>query len=332
MNDHIVPGNPKLGSTLLIVSAPITMKNIHVVIPCEHQEEILHTKISKDKNITYIIQLRFPVACEVSEISIGDSENIFTDTHFPLPIESLSQIEDNAINMHSTKLLTVMREQPVISEKSGTSVIEKLHQVQMLYKNAYILLRSDIAQGILRDRDIVKYISPVAGYKIPTKESVIPGAGRPYRKTTTDGIHHGWDIMAPLNTPVQALSKGKIIRIVNDWKWSDFSGFKSGKLTKDDEFLNLDIYRGNQVWLQTMDGNVVFYSHLSHIAPDIVVGSHVDRGEYIGNIGTSGVPDKNYKNIHLHFEIQKNPFREPGKVLSPLDIMRWDYIGEGMER
>lgn len=131
--------------------------------------------------------------------------------------------------------------------------------------------------------------------------------------------------MAPMGTPVQALSKGKIIRIKNDWSWDDFNALKRENLTRDDEFLNLDIFRGNQVWLQTMDGNVTFYSHLSKISDDIVLGASVDKGTYLGNIGRSGVPDKNYKNLHLHFEIQQNPFREDGKNPNYLDIMRWDY-------
>jgi murein DD-endopeptidase MepM/ murein hydrolase activator NlpD len=75
-----------------------------------------------------------------------------------------------------------------------------------------------------------------------------------------------------------------------------------------------------------MDGNITFYSHLSEIAPNIKIGSHVKRGEYMGKIGTSGVPEKNYKNIHLHFEIQENPFRENMKNPSYLDIMRWNYL------
>lgn len=81
-----------------------------------------------------------------------------------------------------------------------------------------------------------------------------------------------------------------------------------------------------------MDGNVTFYSHLSHISPDIAVGMTVNMGTYLGNIGTSGVPDKNYKNIHLHFEIQQNPFSGDMKNPTDLEIMRWDYVGENMKR
>ena len=138
--------------------------------------------------------------------------------------------------------------------------------------------------------------------------------------------------MAPYGTPVQSLYKGKIIRIVNNWTWSDFGKIKKGNITNDDRLTNLDIFRGNQIWLQTMDGNVTFYSHLSKIAPDIQVGDMVEAGTYLGNIGTSGVPDRNYKNIHLHFEIQQNPFQGIPQSPSYIDIMRWNYIGKGLKK
>lgn len=32
--------------------------------------------------------------------------------------------------------------------------------------------------------------------------------------------------MAPMGTPVQSLSKGKIIRVVNDWSWGKFNILK----------------------------------------------------------------------------------------------------------
>ncbi len=81
-----------------------------------------------------------------------------------------------------------------------------------------------------------------------------------------------------------------------------------------------------------MDGNIIFYSHLSKISPDIVVGSSVEAGIYLGNIGISGVPDKNYKDIHLHFEVQKNPFQKDMKNPTDLEIMRWDYVGKSLNR
>lgn len=84
-----------------------------------------------------------------------------------------------------------------VMEKSGSTLTEKLKYIHDLYKNYYTVLMSDIARNILQERDNATYISPVVGYRLPSKDILIPGARRPYRKDTTDGIHHGWDIMVP---------------------------------------------------------------------------------------------------------------------------------------
>lgn len=331
LNPHIISGDSKLGNTLLVVNTPIEQKGIRIVSVCEHTDSILYKEQVQNNKMIYVIQTTFPTTCDTKEIRIGSSGNIFTDTIFSLPLESFGQMENSLIDMDNTHLLEIMREPNIVLEESlDGRLVTKLAHVQTLYKNLDITLRSGTARNILQDRNNIKYLSPVAGYNLPNNAILIPGASRSYRRDTTDGIHHGWDIMAPYGTPVQSLAKGKIIRIINNWSWEDFKRLKVGNLTKDEEAKNLDIYRGNQLWLQTMDGNVIFYSHLSTISSDITVGSLVEVGTIIGNIGTSGVPDKNYKNTHLHFEIQQNPFIENQKNPDFLDIMRWDYIGKNM--
>lgn len=276
INPHIVSGDPKLGSTVLVVSAPSAQEDIHIVTPCTHTESFLYKEVKDDGTANYVIRINFPTACETTDISIGDRENIFTDTTLSLPMESVSKIENSLVNTDSAELLNIMRESDLPVPEKESSIAGRLEYLRVVYKNLDRALMSNTARDILHDRDNGKYISPVAGYSLPTKDNRLPGTGRPYRRDTTDGIHHGWDIMAPVGTPVQALSKGKIIRIVHGWKWGDFDSLKRGNLSADDQLRNLDIFRGNQVWLQTMDGNVTFYSHLSKIAPGITVGSHVD--------------------------------------------------------
>lgn len=325
LNPWIIPGDMKLGSTVLVVSTPNTNEGVRIISSCDHRESILYEKTSDSKTL-YVIELRFPNVCEQKDIFIGDKENVFTDTIFSPPLSSTSETESIFMNTKSSELLDIMRsEVPKIQKGTGTAIVEKLDYIETLYKNLSMNLRGDIARDILNNREESKYTIPVNGYNLPTKDNAIPGTGRPHRRNVTDGIHHGWDIMAPVGTPVQALTKGKIIRIVNDWTWDDFNKLKRSHLTTDDLLTNLDIYRGNQIWLQGMDGNVTFYSHLSRISPDITIGTQVDTGDYIGNIGITGVPDKNYKDVHLHFEIQVNPFREDMKNPNYLDIMRWNY-------
>lgn len=333
LNPTIIPWDSKLGNTILLVSAPSSAEDIHIVTDCTHNESVLYKTGWLNNSTTYVLEFDFPTTCDSSVIQIGDSNGIFTDTIFRLPLTSISQITDTFMNTDSNKLLSIMRaSSPIVDSGTGTTVTEKMKHIQALYQNLSTTLKSHFASEVLHDREDTKYISPVAWYTLPTQNDRIPGSGRPYRKDTTDGIHHGWDIMAPYGTPVRALSKGKVIRVVNNWTWSEFATMGKWPFSDDDKLRNLDIFRGNQIWLQSMDGNVVFYSHLSKISPTITAGTYVEKWEYMGNIGTSGVPEKNYKNVHLHFEIQENPFREDMKNPNFLDIMRWDYAWEHLKR
>lgn len=230
--------------------------------------------------------------------------------------------------MPNEKLVDIMRYHPEDMKKTTNDLREKIQSVAHTYEKTFARERWDIAREILTDREKIQYISPVWGYNLPNNYVRMPGSGRWYRADTTDGVHHGWDIYAPYGTPVRALEKGIIIRVTDNWQWSTFNTLIRKNITADDRLTNLDIFRGNQIWLQTMDGNVTFYSHLSKIPPNIRVGTEVAQWEYLGNIGTSGVPEKKYPDIHLHFEIQQNPYAPDQKNPSILDIMQWDYIGK----
>ncbi len=333
LNLSIIPWDSKLWNTILLVSAPADREGIHIVSDCTKSESVLYRTGSLNNSTVYIVKLDFPTSCESPVIQIGDSEGVFTDTILRLPFTTVSEIIDMSINTDSQELLSIMRAGSSRSDSAtGTTIVQKIERIQTLYRNVDSSLRSDIARDILLDREDTKYISPVAWYILPTRSDRVPGAGRSYRKDTTDGIHHGWDIMAPYGTPVRALSKGKVLRVVDNWKWSEFATMGKWPFSDDDKLRNLDIFRGNQIWLQSMDGNVTFYSHLSKISSTLRVGASVEKWAYLGNIGASGVPEKNYKNIHLHFEIQENPFRKDVKKPSFLDIMRWEYVWEHTRR
>jgi len=162
INPHIVSGDPKLGNTVLVVSAPATKGGIHVVTPCEHRESVLHKEAKEDGTMVYIIQVAFPVACESTDVSIGDWENIFTDTALRLPIESFSKMENSLINTDSTRLLGIMRAPALPIPEKKPTIADKLQHLQVVYKNLDITLVGDTARDILHDRENGKYISPVA--------------------------------------------------------------------------------------------------------------------------------------------------------------------------
>jgi len=179
LNTHVIPGNPKLGNTVLVVSVPTELKGIRIVTPCEHRESVLYKKQTESGKILYVIGLSFPTSCDTTDIRIGDIENIFTDTIFSLPGKHFSKMENDFMNTDDIKLLSIMREQPtIISEKTGATFVEKLEYIQALYKNLYVSFQSDLAQSILHDRNNMKYISPVVGYGLPKSPSLIPGANR----------------------------------------------------------------------------------------------------------------------------------------------------------
>jgi hypothetical protein len=99
---------------------------------------------------------------------------------------------------------------------------------------------------------------------------------------------------------------------------------KRTNLTFDQKTINLDILRWNQVWLQTARWDVVFYAHLRNIPKNLKVGQIVEPWTIFGEIWISWVPDRHYKDYHLHFAIMKNPF-DNKKKHSFLDYMKWDW-------
>jgi hypothetical protein len=165
-----------------------------------------------------------------------------------------------------------------------------------------------IVKWIIDARDL-KYQIPVPWYELPTRRDKIPNAWRAYRKEYTDWIHHSWDIDAPFNTKVVSLDYWIVVRVVDNWKWSDFSKLVATDSRNEElQTKNLDIYRWNQVWIKTAKWDVVFYNHLNNIYSDITVWKIVRKGYPLWTIWFSWVPDKSYTDYHLDFAIHKNPY------------------------
>lgn len=168
---------------------------------------------------------------------------------------------------------------------------------------------------------------PFPNARINSSMTSLPNASRTYRKDSTDGIHHGIDFYGPYGTPISSISDGVIVRVTRAF---DEEGFRNlqrwGSLDEKQRALNLDIYRGNQVWIMAPDRSVTIYSHLRDITPDLQRGEVVKRGQYLGTIGVSGVPNgKNYRNYHLHLEIVVPPHERLKQFPTILQIMLWDW-------
>ena len=184
----------------------------------------------------------------------------------------------------------------------------------------------NIISTILESREY-PYLIPIAWYKLSNQHSHLPNYSRGYRADYTDGIHHGWDIFTPKWTPVQAIDAWIVVHTVRDFAFSDLKKIKRGALSDVDELENLNLLRGNQVWLKTMKWEVVFYSHLEEVADDIKVGDFVSKWANLWKIGVTWVPVEWYTDYHLHFAIQKNPYiiGKAGKH-TLLDYMQWDWL------
>ncbi|MDD4151457.1 MAG: M23 family metallopeptidase [Candidatus Gracilibacteria bacterium] len=280
--------------------------------------------------------------CDNPLLHLEKEKDIVLSSYFDLNIiddfsiiNKFTDYKTDDLKVEKLKLVSKINELNAFSgtTASGTTNIDFLQKNRQLKETIYI---KDKINYVLEGRRQT-YLIPVLGYNLPKKGakgslSIIPGAGRPYRADTTDGIHHGWDVLAPLYTPVRSLADGIIIRVIKDFKFDDLKKIKTGSgLSFDDKMKNLDILRGNQIWLKTMKGDVVFYAHLSSINDDIKPGMIIESGKTMGKIGITGVPDKNYTNYHLHFEIAQNPkLKEKIGDYNFDDMINWDYVGKGM--
>ncbi|HET8837376.1 MAG TPA: M23 family metallopeptidase [Flavobacteriaceae bacterium] len=109
-----------------------------------------------------------------------------------------------------------------------------------------------------------------------------------YRK-----MHTGMDFSAPRGTPVYATGDAVV------QKASRGGGF------------------GNLIILEHGFGYETYYAHLSKF--NVRRGEHVERGEIIGYVGTSGLSTA----PHLHYEVHKD-----GKVVNPINFYHGDLTSE----
>ena len=114
------------------------------------------------------------------------------------------------------------------------------------------------------------------------------------------GWHHGNDIFAPAGAPVLAVADGELFAV----GWNELGG--------------------QRIWLRDEKGYEFYYAHLSAYSPLAFEGAHVQAGDVIGFVGTTG--DAAGTSPHLHFEIHPPQLRSLGYdgVVSPYDyLVRW---------
>ncbi len=318
-----------LDSVILSFKSNKDISKAYIHTNCESES----TFITQEEDIYFFKFTLSDQHCQNPNFNLKLWEEIFVNTNFKLTFEKKTQLYSLILDYSSQD---IVKTQIALSEKiktysqykelkksSGSSFMSQL-QKQRIYQQ--LVYKNNLLDKIVEKRQD-KYSLPVKGYEIATGLNVIPNADRNYRKEYTDGIHHWWDIMAPLWTPVSAIDNGIIIRVVRDFEYEDISNIKKTlPITHSEKLRNLDILRWNQVWLKTMKWDVIFYSHLDNIYDNIEEGVFITEWTDIWTIGKTWVPDRDYTNFHLHFPIQKNPYN-PKKAwkYSLEDIMDWDW-------
>jgi murein DD-endopeptidase MepM/ murein hydrolase activator NlpD len=72
---------------------------------------------------------------------------------------------------------------------------------------------------------------------------------------------------------------------------------------------------GNRIWIKNDVGYYAVYAHLKEINSNLVPGSKIKEGDYLGIMGNTGMSFGR----HLHFELREAPYAG-AKSIHPIEI------------
>jgi murein DD-endopeptidase MepM/ murein hydrolase activator NlpD len=155
--------------------------------------------------------------------------------------------------------------------------------------------------------------SPIAGALIDMTDGQLPGAPRPYRNGTHQGIdyYQGFSgVPISHGTEVLAAAEGTVIRIDHDYREltpEQHAAYRRLSAQAPDTPPEiLDKFRGQQVWLEHRGRVITRYAHLASVEAGLTVGDRVYTGQRIGTVGNSGTSQAAAGvagEVHLHFEV-----------------------------
>ncbi len=326
---------PHLANEILVYDANTNISAAKISSSCP-----ITSKFLTSSKTLYFFEVDFSQAgeCKNGNIVLELAGEKIASSLFTLNIKSsITELlnywdySSEALRTLSTNLEKTQKKYAIYKNYKRQDIVKYYAYLQGQRRYFEAQQQYSVIQSILVGRE-KKYLSPVIERNISETFTKIPNSPRPYRADYTDGIHHGWDIGAPIGTDIVALDDGVIVRVVALFSPSDFSRIVYGNSLSDEQKLkNLDILRGRQIWLKTMKGDVVFYSHLDTVLGNIHEGMKVTRGEKMGTVGISWVPEEGYEDSHLHFEIAKNPYIfETAGTYDFGDYMAWPWATKGM--
>lgn len=180
-------------------------------------------------------------------------------------------------------------------EKVVSTGVDGLEEVvlKIVVKNGEVINSEEVSATTLVE-PVDEVIERGTKIVLASRDSSGSGVvGWPYIGTITSrfgwrsrGWHSGLDIAGPTGDPIVAAEAGTVT--FAEW----YSGY------------------GNLIKIDHGNGMETYYAHLSEIY--VSVGDEVERGEYIGDLGSTG----NSTGPHLHFEV-----RFDGTAYNPLDYL-----------
>lgn len=327
-SENIYLDSLKLNNTSVLFKSWDDLSNYKIKSECN-----IFSKIKYKNWDYYMFDVKFfDNKCNNKNFILVNNKNeIITqfNLNFITEVEIYSKMLDLS-DIRLTQFLNVLNKK--INEYNKYSVYN-----QKIENNYYVFLEKNrILDETIYKRDLInnilekrknKYIIAVEWKEISTKLNKLPNTWRPYRASYTDWIHHWWDIDANIWDKALALDDAIVIRVINNFKYTDLSKINYSKnLTYEDKLWNLDILRWNQVWLKTMKWDVAFYSHLNEVYSNIKEWTIVKKWQLIGTVWITWVPDKDYADPHLHMPIHKNPYdNSKAWTYTILDYMKWDW-------
>lgn len=322
LTNNIYLDSDNLNNTLFLYKSDYDLKQHKFTSSCS-----INSKLIWSNSKYYLFEVKYlDDNCDDGNISLVSEEKEVVRNE-KINIFSKSKIYNIFLDYNTSDL-----------EKFNMILNNKLEElVNNKTKNRKFKIRKDrkvqeinyikwIIEHILLKRE-ENYVMPVLWKTISDHPSRVPNARRPYRASITDGIHHWWDIYWPLWEETISIDDGLVVRVIRDFQYSDLSKLnRSSNLSDLEKAKNLDIYRWNQVWIKTMKWDIVIYSHLTEVSSNIKEWEIINKWDFVGTTGITWVPDKNYKDYHLHFTVHKNPF-DSDKVWNYTidDYLLWDW-------
>ena len=203
-NPEIVPSDGKLKNTLVTVRYPeASDKKYFLVGNCAAVSKAVWSSVSPSGIRTEILPVTVSSDCSGKslELSLSSSGKRLTSSTLRIPLvreESLfvefADLSDDALFLYARNAReaseSFLAKSKTALSASGATAKDKLEALSFAYRASALEYRSKTASRMSDARKALKYLVPVAVKSFPSEYPRIPGGGRPYRKATTDGIHH----------------------------------------------------------------------------------------------------------------------------------------------